>query len=527
MRFCHFVTEYLENEGYRNMGAKKKLNEGTSNFWSMDEFPLLIFADYETEDDKAREYAIGEMSEEEIEDMEDNYDFQYDCPRFAELVDEYYAKYADYCILDESEVDMLKDDLDSFNDSMRRKYWYQSDWDADGAKAVDGEDWEEYGVYPSVEIKPGYYEAAQLWVNVEPKGDMIQNYKFFMQEQIDEVNAFLKEMQKKYGLTEMGVSYRASNGETGYHKVESIKHISSIARILKESPMSDEDRKYSKILNSIVSKAGKNLSREEQDVLDKYGVDYSDGLGSFKGREYPHKLSWLPGDYSNGKPVVNDKVNVADKVRKDMSGERDYAKDVWAKGNWGDSFDKQERDYVNNNMSKDYNAMQAAVDVRNQSADNIRNLQKKIRGFAKDYNNANNRADKYAAQIELSDAQDRLGRASKTHKTAVGVVKNLLDKHRLVPECLKNYKKKDTLTESQIREGVMVHDKYFNDDMVNEFLDNIGLDEIGMMALKWMSQDDLIEMLCANEYWIDEYFSDEEMDESLKTKKTTRKTNKK
>ena len=71
------VGEIVDEE-YRSMNRKRKLTERTSNFWSMDYFPLLIFADYETEDDKAREYALGEMSEEEIEDMEDNYDFEYD-----------------------------------------------------------------------------------------------------------------------------------------------------------------------------------------------------------------------------------------------------------------------------------------------------------------------------------------------------------------------------------------------------------------------------------------------------------------
>ena len=214
------VGEIVDEE-YRSMNRKRKLTEGTSNFWSMDYFPLLIFADYETEDDKAREYALGEMSEEEIEDMEDNYDFEYDCPRFAELVDEYYDKYADYCILDEDEVDMLKNDLDEFNKDIRGKYydvWYEDEPE----KSISGDDWD--GEYPVVEIKDGYYEAAQLYITVHsPAYSSEGQYTYLLQQQVDEVNAFLREMQKKYGLTEMGVSYRASNGETGYHKVESLK----------------------------------------------------------------------------------------------------------------------------------------------------------------------------------------------------------------------------------------------------------------------------------------------------------------
>ena len=509
------------------MKNRKRLNEGTSNFWSMNYFPLLIFADYETEDDKAREYAIGEMTEEELEDMENNYDFEYDCPRFAELVDEYYNEYADYCTLDESEVDELQDDLDSFNDSMKKKYWYQNDfWDADGAKAIDGEDWEEYGVYPSVEIKPGYYEAAQLYVNVEPKGDMIQNYKFFMQEQIDEVNAFLKEMKKKYGLSEYGVSWRASNGETGYHKIESINKISSIAKILKESPMSAEDRKDSELLNKIVAKKGKNLSKEEQDVLDRYGVDYSSGLGSFKGREYPHKLSWLPGDYNDGEPVVNDKYNVADKIRKDMSSSRDYAKDVWANGRFGDTFDKQERDYRNNRLQKDYATVSSFIgDRRNadlKAFDHDMEA-KKYKASAKAYADlASTETDADRKKAYSQTATDSSVMADYHEKQR----DSYLDKHRRlnkgiddvmnkyrrkpatesakrIPECLKKNGGK-----KKLKEGVMVHDQYFNDGQVSEFLDSISLSDIGMMALKWMSQDDLIEMLSANEYWIDEYFED-------------------
>lgn len=204
----------MYNESTKNR-SRKRLNEGTSNFYSMDYFPLLVFEDIETADDKARDYAFSEMSQEEIDELGE-YSFESDHPRFQELVDEYFDKYSDCIILDEYDIDRLKEDIDQFNDSMKRKYYYNDDVE-EGTNSVDGEEWD--GVYPSVSIRPGYYEAYQLYVNVEPKSDVIQNYKYFLQEQIDEVGKFLNNMKKKYSLTQLGVSYRFSNGETGYHKL--------------------------------------------------------------------------------------------------------------------------------------------------------------------------------------------------------------------------------------------------------------------------------------------------------------------
>lgn len=208
-------TKNIIKESKRTIVKKRRLTEGTSNFWTMDYFPLLVFEDIETADDQAREYALGELSEDEFDEMKE-YDSEYDYPRFQELVDEYFDNYFGYVTLDEYDIDRLKEDIDQFNDSMKRKYYYNDDVE-EGTKSVDGEEWD--GVYPSVSIRSGYYEAYQLYVNVEPKSDVVQNYKYFLQEQIDEVDKFLNNMKKKYDLTQLGVSYRFSNGETGYHKL--------------------------------------------------------------------------------------------------------------------------------------------------------------------------------------------------------------------------------------------------------------------------------------------------------------------
>lgn len=212
--------EFFAQDNKRNESLKegKTLTEGASNFWSMDYFPLLVFGDYESAYEYADQQARDEiesdydnMTDEEIEAYEDD---AFNDPRYETLLDNAFDKYFDYCLLDEEEVDSLKDDIDSFNSSMKDKYYYGDEMS--GVNSLDGEEWD--GVYPSVEIKPGYYEAEQLYVNVEPKHDVIQNYKFFIQEQVDEVNKFLEEMKKKYRLTDLDVAWHASNGETGYSK---------------------------------------------------------------------------------------------------------------------------------------------------------------------------------------------------------------------------------------------------------------------------------------------------------------------
>lgn len=156
------ISDEIETEELKRPKRKKYseavMNEGTSNFKSMDMLPLLVFK------------TLDEITEE------DDYD--------------------ESAVLDEQEVRDLESDVDDFNYDMK-----MSDVDEDG----------EYSV-PKVEIKPGYYEGAQLYCDT----DGLSN------QGVEEVVKFFNKMKNKYSLTELTVAYRFSNGETGYRKIESL-----------------------------------------------------------------------------------------------------------------------------------------------------------------------------------------------------------------------------------------------------------------------------------------------------------------
>lgn len=172
---------------HKKTNESKKLNEGASNFWSMEDLPLLIFDMYEDAYDYVwditREQLGDDVSDDEIDQTEE----------FEKNFDKYY----DYCLLDEYELKELEKDIKDFNEQARNDAY---------------EDEEDYydNDYPVVEIKPGYYQAAQLWCDTKHISDKA----------VEKVAKFFDEMKKKYGLTQLGVSYRFSNGETGYHKIE-------------------------------------------------------------------------------------------------------------------------------------------------------------------------------------------------------------------------------------------------------------------------------------------------------------------
>ena len=99
------VTGKFVRESCKAKKGKKPLKEGTSNFYSMDEFPLLIFEDYEyaweCADRQAREEIESDydnMTDEEIEAYEED---AFNDPRYEKLLDKAFDENFDYCILDE------------------------------------------------------------------------------------------------------------------------------------------------------------------------------------------------------------------------------------------------------------------------------------------------------------------------------------------------------------------------------------------------------------------------------------------
>ena len=207
------------NESLTKPLTEQKLEEGTSNFYDQDYIPLLVFiTDEELED--AMEYDSEYPNPDDYYDDETGYasDKYYDA--LDKFRDTYYHKYYDgVCVLNEYDVDQLKEDLIKFNKETKN-IAYELDVNEDG--------YQEYGDNLSLEdielvIEPGYYEGAQIECKNEKNFDYLSDG--VKEEQLNRFNAFLDEMQKKYGLTKLKTAYRMSNGETGYSIVEELKHL--------------------------------------------------------------------------------------------------------------------------------------------------------------------------------------------------------------------------------------------------------------------------------------------------------------
>lgn len=180
-----------KNESFKSKGGKKPLKEGTSNFWSMDGLPLLVF--YTTDEALwlSDEYVGQELSDPKYDGMDED-----QLEEIRDELDEKFWSELDVCVLDEEELSGLQKDIEEHNDAMLQKYYY------------DVDDEELYFEPEKVELKPGYYSAVQMYCNTRDCGE----------EEVNDHLAFFEEMKKKYGLTELGVAYRFSNGETGYSK---------------------------------------------------------------------------------------------------------------------------------------------------------------------------------------------------------------------------------------------------------------------------------------------------------------------
>ena len=176
------INRHVEDE---SLNESKTLTEGTSNFWSMYHLPLLVWEDYDyaydviedrvkeqMESDEALAYLTGDEWEE----------------KYEELLEKEFDNYEN-SLLDESQYDELKADVDEHNRLMNDKYYDDDNWSGQ-----------------EVEIKPGYYEGCQLYVYD----------KDMSEEEFNDQLKFFEEMRDKYGLEELEVAYRFDNGETGY-----------------------------------------------------------------------------------------------------------------------------------------------------------------------------------------------------------------------------------------------------------------------------------------------------------------------
>lgn len=166
----------------------KKLVENAPNFSSMKKLPLLVF----------------------YEEVELNDDFDGD----------------GVCVLSSEDIEDLEKDIEQFNDECEN--------------SEDYDPWEDPEV--KVELKPGYFEAVQLYCDDTELTD----------KQLSKVAKFFDEMQRKYGLTRLTKAYQFSNGEAGYNIVKSESEEEKKQEGF-EQDIAEEWGKKAYLLNEVIS----------------------------------------------------------------------------------------------------------------------------------------------------------------------------------------------------------------------------------------------------------------------------------
>ena len=197
---------------------KKSLDEGTSNFPTRfpHDFPLLVFYTIEEVYDRM-DYDSDKPEESDFEDEDGNVDEDAYWDAVEKFEQEYFDK-IDCCVLDESQVDELEDKLYDFNQETKN-IAYEAD-------VVNGE--QQYGDKLNLEdvelkIEAGYYEAAYIDVDHEEYLDGIEEGEW-KDAQIKRIKDFMLSLKEEFGLSQYVVGWGpASNGETGYKKVENLK----------------------------------------------------------------------------------------------------------------------------------------------------------------------------------------------------------------------------------------------------------------------------------------------------------------
>ena len=139
------------------------------------------------------------------------------------------------------------------------------------------------------------------------------------------------------------------------------KLLEHLMYILNEGSMSDDDKRDSDILKNIMAKRGNRANAKltplEISTLKKYGLDPEDTYGG----NINGKGIYVP--YNN--TTAKDEYNLADKLRKEVGDEREYAKMVNRTGyQWG-----PEKEYSVGDDSMNYNYRKTFQD-RERIADN-------------------------------------------------------------------------------------------------------------------------------------------------------------
>ena len=247
--FAEMVNAPKNDEKVECKESKEQLTEGTSNFGSLEYLPLLVFYNYEDELDNMH-YASDFPKESDFEDEDGNVDED----AYLEARDQFDEKYfneLDAVALTEDEWDSLEEKIKQFN--IETKDMYQ---ELCYDKEKGYHNYDKNGDLEDIEVKiePGYYEAYQLDVDDRLFDYLEEDVK---KQQLERFQNFFQELKNEFGLTELGVSWRASNGETGYHKVES-KQKENNNKSLKEATQID-------IMNEDEVEKGKELIQDNKE----------------------------------------------------------------------------------------------------------------------------------------------------------------------------------------------------------------------------------------------------------------------
>lgn len=190
------IKESLE----KPLNESMSLLEGTSNFGSLDNFPLLVYIPYDEFYDSL-EYVDGYPKMEDYDNEDDYYEAQ------EKFVDEYYDKhYKGVALLTDEDVANLESDIEDFNRQTK-----------DIAYDLDNYDLEDI----QLKLEPGYYEGVQVDCEYEKSFNYLDEK--VKEEQLARFKKFFDDIKNKYGLTSLSVAYRFSNGETGYTVNEALK----------------------------------------------------------------------------------------------------------------------------------------------------------------------------------------------------------------------------------------------------------------------------------------------------------------
>lgn len=285
----------------------KSLKEGTSNFGWLRIFPLLVFYTYdeiENQIKNSNDYPNIEQftTDKGNGDFHVDYDAYYDaCDKFEQ---DYWDK-IDTCVLDEDQVEALEDAIYNFNEETQAIADKRYEIDDMGDYYDDLLNLEDI----KVSIEPGYYEAA--YISVPEKNFSYLRDDKFKEEQLKRFHDFFDKLKKDFGLSHYEVAWGpASNGETGYKKVESLK----------------EEKEY------IVSKEVSSRINSSKDLNDFYA--YVERNGDEYSYTWPEddqdKIDKLTDDM-NYAPGEFDKENIKRILGEDLKEEKEYLSDKVSK----------------------------------------------------------------------------------------------------------------------------------------------------------------------------------------------------